>query len=198
MKLPSGQNENALPLFRRGDAAKASTNSAKQMRRADILVRSKVMRLEDVCFGGSVGRCVSCCGQECPRAGPPEKPPMNLPQKAGASSTHSKRCRAVSTSRRFAKRLECVRLAGAFGSWPRCAVVKPWRLLMNERPLTLILSPDGGEEIHSRFMAPMCVRLLEVEPPHNGNYSVGKWYRAFHRLHFKFVCRGLPFDELHV
>ena len=39
---------------------------------------------------------------------------MNLPQKAGASSAHSKRCRAVSTLRRLAKRLECARLAGAF------------------------------------------------------------------------------------
>ena len=47
--------------------------------------------------------------------------PMDLPQKAGASSTHSKRCRAVSTLRRLAKRLECVRLAGAFGTWSRCA-----------------------------------------------------------------------------
>ena len=53
---------------------------------------------------------------------------MNLTQKAGASSTHSKRCRAVSTFQRLAKRLECVRLAGAFGSWSRWAVVKPWRL----------------------------------------------------------------------
>ena len=53
---------------------------------------------------------------------------MNLSQNAGASSTHSKRCRAVSTFQKLAKRLECVRLAGAFGSWSRCAVVKPWRL----------------------------------------------------------------------
>ena len=56
---------------------------------------------------------------------------MNLPQKAGASSTHSKRWRAVTASHRFAKRLECVRLAGAFGSWSRCALVEPWRLPMN-------------------------------------------------------------------
>ena len=46
----------------------------------------------------------------------------------GARSTHSKRCRAVSTFQKLAKRLECVRLAGAFGSWSRCAVVKQWRL----------------------------------------------------------------------
>ena len=30
-------------------------------------------------------------------------------------------------------------------------------------PLPLILSPGGGEETRSKFMAPMCVRLLEVE-----------------------------------
>ena len=47
---------------------------------------------------------------------------MNIRAKAGASSAHSKRCRAVSTSRRFAKRLECDQLAGAFGSWSRCAM----------------------------------------------------------------------------
>ena len=46
---------------------------------------------------------------------------MNRPQKAGASSPHSKRCRAVLTFPRLAKRLECVRLADAFGSWSQCA-----------------------------------------------------------------------------
>ena len=34
------------------------------------------------------------------------------------------------------------------------------------RNLTLILSPGGGEETHSRFMAPMCVHSLEVQASH--------------------------------
>ena len=46
-------------------------------------------------------------------------------------------------------------------------------LSMNQRPLTLILSPDGGEEIHSRFMAPMCVRWLEVELLHEPQGRAG-------------------------
>ena len=77
---------------------------------------------------------------------------MNQTQKAGASSTHSKRCRAVSTFRRLAKRLECVRLAGAFGSWSRCAVVKPWRLPMN-RGLALKDSKRPGIAFHSSMNA---------------------------------------------
>ena len=69
---------------------------------------------------------------------------MNLTQTAGASSTHSKRCRAFSTFQRLAKRLECVRLAGAFGSWSRCAVVKPWRLPTNHRVAEGILPAVEG------------------------------------------------------
>src|SRR5438094_10305081 len=34
---------------------------------------------------------------------------------------------------------------------------------LNRGVLTLILSPGGGEETRSKFMAPMCVRWLEVE-----------------------------------
>ena len=74
---------------------------------------------------------------------------MNLPQKAGASSTHSKRWRAVSVSRRFAKRLECVRLADAFGSWSRCAVAKSWKhsvkLPLSRPAATLSPARSGGE-----------------------------------------------------
>src|SRR5437867_4946428 len=52
--------------------------------------------------------------------------------KAGASSSHSKRWRAKPAGRNIAKRLERVRLAGAFvGSWSQCATKKPWRLPMN-------------------------------------------------------------------
>src|SRR5437870_4972794 len=57
---------------------------------------------------------------------------MNLVPKAGASSPHSKRWRAKPVRRNIAKRLECVRLAGAFvGSWSQCANTGRGRFPMN-------------------------------------------------------------------
>ena len=88
---------------------------------------------------------------------------MNLTQKAGASSTHSKRCRAVSTFQRLAKRLECVRLAGALGSWSRCAVVKPWRLSMNLSVATGILPAGEGGHPAARNC---CYPVLRVDCLH--------------------------------
>ena len=76
---------------------------------------------------------------------------MNLTQKAGASSTHSKRLRAVSTLRRLAKRLECVRLAGAFGSWSQCASdCWRWRLPMNHHVAEGILPAVEGRHPAAR------------------------------------------------
>src|SRR5439155_723977 len=61
------------------------------------------------------------------------RPLLSL-QKAGASSTHSKRWRAVhrSSARVDAKRLECVRLAGALAS-----------------PATTVVPPKSGSKLHA-------------------------------------------------
>src|SRR5437773_12116306 len=68
-------------------------------------------------------------------------------QKAGASSPHSKRCRALSAPRRFMVPMRSRKTVEAFHE-PEKARVGNERLRQN------------------RFMAPIHVRILEVSPTH--------------------------------
>ena len=53
---------------------------------------------------------------------------MNLRQKREQAPRTLNAVAPYSRFRNFAKRLECVQLAGAFGSWSRCAILKSLRL----------------------------------------------------------------------
>src|SRR5436309_6502358 len=89
---------------------------------------------------------------------------MNLGPKAGASSPHSKRWRAKQVRRNIAKRLECVRLAGAFvGSWSQSATKKSWRLAMNA---------GGLRSTATHFSCTKSGRRWNAALPENGAHGV--------------------------
>ena len=171
---------NKLPIHRlsmnprqQREQAPRTPNAAAPGSRA----RNFAKRLECVQLAGAFGswsRCALPATWRLPMNLPLTRPSVTLSAphepaaKAGASSTHSKRCRAVSTSRRFAQRLECVQLAGFRFMVPMrdCKTVDAFHeprsagVLAGEVLLSQHAGKDAGapKNSHCRFMAPIRAR----------------------------------------